>query len=198
MPRKEGSIDEESDQAKRSVIAKWTAGAKLLQSPTVASFEGPGRHVHTPSSRDPLRPSHQGNFDLPAFLKNDVVNANERPTPAPRLSIAKSSPQTSSSSINNSQDSGILSNRSAVSTGTSSSSTHGDHSLTQPDSNELDTHPPEHTPPSHCSANEMDQLKSPPPPLPPKPKVLPIRGPNWGGQSTKHIFLDQPTSSSFV
>lgn len=187
MPRKE-STDEESD-TKRSVIAKWTAGARL-QSPTVASVEVAGGRNGSTTNRDQLR-STQINFEMPAFLKNEAtaaVNANERPTPAPRLSITKSSLQTSLSSMNNSQDSGILSNRSVLSNGTASSN--GDHSLTQQE--DLETQSQESN-----RVNEFDQIKSPPPPLPPKPKVLPIRGPNWGSQ--KHIFLDQPpASSSFV
>lgn len=184
MPRKE-STEEESD-TKRSVIAKWTAGARL-QSPTVVEGAG-GRHGST-NPRDQLRAT-QSSFEMPAFLKNEATaaaNANERPTPAPRLSITKSSLQTSLSSMNNSQDSGILSNRSVLSNGTASSN--ADHSLTQQD--DLDTQSQDSN-----RVNELDQIKSPPP-LPPKPKVLPIRGPNWGSQ--KHIFLDQPpASSSFV
>lgn len=155
-------------EGKRSVIAKWKSGAKL-QSPTVASVDGPGRAAAA-MTRDQLRPSPI-NLEMPA----------ERPTPAPRLSIAKN---TSLSSINNSQDSGVLSNRSGLSTGTSS--THSaDHSLTQLDCHDYDNE--QEAGPEH--------LKSPPP-LPPKPKVLPIKGPNWSGpQPPKNIYLDQPTSS---
>lgn len=164
---------------KKPVIAKWTTGVKL-QSPTVASVDGKdGSVVQRP--RDHQLRTAQINFELPSFLKNEF---SERPTPAPRLSITRNILQTSTSSMNNSQDSGILSNRSNHSTGTS----HSENSVSQQDVHELDQHISDA---SH--SNDMDNLKSPPPPLPPKPKV-PIRG--WSGTG-KSIFLDQ-TSSSFV
>lgn len=34
-----------------------------------------------------------------------------------------------------------------------------------------------------------------PPPLPPKPKILPIRPSNWGQNRSKGLYLEQPTSS---
>lgn len=74
--------------------------------------------------------------------------------------------------MNNSHDSGILSNR--------TTSSNGDHSLSNAEGRDFE-------------GSEMDHIKAPPPPLPPKPKVLPIKGPNWSGN--KNIYLDQPTSS---
>lgn len=178
----QGLLPRTEEDCKRSVIAKWTPGAKL-QSPTVASVEGPRNIVGTP--RDQLQPSQ---INLEAI-------SGDRPTPAPRLSIAKNqSLQTStSSSMNNSQDSGILSNRS---TGTLSSQS-GDNSLTQSDGIDYANGREQQQQQEEASApSGGDQLRLPPPPLPPKPKVLPIRGPNWGGQPTKPtLYLDQPTSS---
>ena len=149
------AANEEDEEPKRSVIAKWTAGADL-QSPTKTGGEVTGRMVGAGNAlhRDPNAPRNELNYDgLPPLAKTD-----ERPTPAPRHSITKNSLQ-KSLTLNSSQDSGILSNR--------TSSSHGDNSL------------------SHSSTHDaLDQLKSPPPPLPPKPKVIPIlRGQNWGGSS---------------
>lgn len=129
--------------------------------------------------------SDQMHFEVPPFQK-----MIERPTPAPRLSITRNSLQISTSSINNSQDSGILSNRSVLSTGTSQSETSSSHMV---NSNDADN---THEGDNFSLGYDNDNIKSPPPPLPPKPKVLPLKGPNWGGQgSAKNIYLDQPTSS---
>lgn len=117
-------------------------------------------HLAMRSDGDQHRPV---NVDISALPKGD------RPVPAPRHSVTRSS----KSSMNNSKDSGILSN-------------HGDNSVnSNADGTEL------------SKDNELDHVKSPPPPLPPKPKLLPIRGPNWGGNPAgpKNIYLDQPTSS---
>lgn len=161
------------------IIAKWTTGVNL-QSPSYSDGGGGGTKGLSKSAS-----AHPINFDLPG---------KERPTPAPRLSITRNSLQTSlsSSSMNNSQDSGILSNKSGLSQGTSSSQ----NDSTLPTDEHSDSEQHQHSKHLAIDAmNEDDHLRAPPPPLPPKPKKLPIKPSNWGHSNAKNIYLDQPTSS---
>ncbi|XP_060536156.1 regulator of G-protein signaling loco [Cylas formicarius] len=127
------------------------------------------------------------NFELPDFLK-DKEEDGQYQTPRQSISESNSRFYTSGSSPKVSSVKATYENVSVNRTTSSQSSINKVESM------------------SSRVQVEKRTLASEPPPLPPKPKVIPIKPPNWGqsdafksregpGDVKQDVFLDQPTSS---
>jgi len=231
-----GSDDGVTDGVKKPLIAKWKAGVKLQVTGRADNHDFLEGLKRAQRFRLEDQRGTELNCELPDFLKDKENFVNNklrktkptepvpmarttfeentvplvRPQPAPRYSISKS---TSSPSIQNADNLSSSTNKRLSPTAENmpnnemNSSSYLNASFTSQISQSGSTID------EYCYDSNTDSTdRHRPPPLPPKPKILPIKPSNWGQSPNKsdrspqdemasalvkprNIFMEQSTSS---
>ncbi|XP_044265044.1 regulator of G-protein signaling loco [Tribolium madens] len=192
------SDDVTGEQVKKPLIAKWKTGVNKLQVACSESDELVEGLTRAQRSRLEDQRGTEINFELPDFLKDKnsrfyVENGDLRRNNYENRNII---PKDFNNLTNNNNNNSFTNHNQKL----------NNLRIYSPNKFSSDESSPSKSLENTVIENKKDSLKCEPPPLPPKPKIVPIKPPNWGqngyykkelGASDKKMYLEQP-SSSFV